>query len=515
MRDSQPVYDALFGAGRRTPERPCLLLDDATTWTYGDVDLRAAELAGALLSAGVAAGDRVVVQVEKSADAVGLYLACLRSGAVYVPLNTAYTPDEVASFLVDAGAALFVGRDDGDPVSVPPGCRHETLVADGTGSLQSMASGTDAVPAVVPRHGDDPAAMLYTSGTTGRSKGAVLSCRNLVSNAVALHDTWRFAPDDVLLHVLPVFHVHGLFVALHCAFLAGAAVRFHRRFDVGAVRADLRRSTVLMGVPTQYHRLLQDADFGRDDCATMRLFTSGSAPLRASDHEEFAGRTGHRIVERYGMTETMILTSNPYDGERRAGTVGFPLPGVDLRIADDQGRPQPAGERGTVEVRGDGVFLGYHGSPDKTAAAFRQDGWFITGDVGSLDDEGRLTLAGRDSDLIISGGLNVYPREIELVLDAVDGVRESAVIGLPDAEFGERVVAVIVPRDGSSPDLGSLRAACERSLARFKHPREYVVVDALPRNAMGKVVASDLRDRLSGPSITGRPRPVDGAVNSP
>ncbi len=454
------VFDELFHPSRSAPDRPCLHLDDGSTLTYGDLAERSAAIAGGLRSRAVSVGDRVVVQVSKSADAVALYLACLRTGAVFVPLNTAYTEAEVANFVDDAQAALVV---------------DDALLAE-------LTTG-DPVAEVEPRTGDDWAAMLYTSGTTGRSKGAMLSCRNLVANARALHDAWRFSPDDVLVHVLPVFHVHGLFVALHCAFLAGAAVRFHERFEPERVVRDLRRSTVLMGVPTHYHRLLDQTDLSPEDCAGMRLFTSGSAPLLASRHDEFARRTGHRIVERYGMTETMILTSNPYDGERIAGTVGFPLPGVEVRANGDD----------VLEVRTPGLFLGYWGEPDKTAAAFTDDDWFVTGDVGSIDGDGRITLAGRQSDLIISGGLNVYPKEIEAVLDEVDGVVESAVVGVPDADLGEAVVAVVV--GGAEEDR--LRAACESALARFKHPRRFVAVDSLPRNAMGKVQKALLRESLS------------------
>ena len=457
---ARSVHESLFGVAAATPDRPCLVLEDGSVWSYGDLDRRSAVLAGGLRGRGIAVGDRVVVQVAKSVDAVALYLACLRTGVVYVPLNTAYTDHEVRGFVDDADAALFVDDD-------------------------ALATLGDADPddSVAPRSGSDWAAMLYTSGTTGRSKGAMLSCDNLVANARALHDAWRFSPDDVLVHVLPVFHVHGLFVALHCAFLAGAAVRFHLGFDPDAVVRDLRRSTVMMGVPTHYHRLLDQTDVDRDDCAGMRLFTSGSAPLLAARHEEFSQRTGHRIVERYGMTETMILTSNPYDGERVPGTVGFPLPGVDLRIGTDD----------LVEVQTDGLFLGYWGMPDKTAEATTDDGWFVTGDVGSLDADGRLTLAGRQSDMIISGGLNIYPKEIEQVLDGVDGVEESAVVGVPDPDFGEQVVAAIVGR----LDEDALRSACDAALARFKHPRRYVAVAELPRNAMGKVQKAVLREQLS------------------
>jgi malonyl-CoA/methylmalonyl-CoA synthetase len=469
--------------------RPCLLLDDGTTWTYGDLRRRSAELAGALRERGVRAGDRVVVQVDKSADAIALYVACLRSGAVFVPLNTAYTAEEVASFVADAAPALFVGRPGG---VAPSGVPKDTLGTRGEGTFPERARQHGVEPSR--RAADDWAAMLYTSGTTGRSKGAMLSCRNLVSNARALVDAWRFEPDDVLLHVLPVFHVHGLFVALHCALAVGASVRLHERFDVDAVLADLPRSTVLMGVPTHYHRLLAHPGLDAGRCSGMRLFTSGSAPLPAHAHDAFATRTGHRIVERYGMTETMILTSNPYDGHRVAGTVGFALDGIDVRVADDQGNPVPPATPGTVEVRGPNVFLGYWNRPEATAAATRPDGFFITGDVGTMDAERRLSLAGRASDLIISGGYNVYPKEVELVLDQAPGVDESVVIGVPDPDLGEVVVAVVVAT--GSLDEGAVLEACA-GLARFKRPRRVVVVDELPRNAMGKVQKAVLR-RLLG-----------------
>lgn len=480
------LYDALVAGHDR--DRPCLLLDDGDVWTYGDLARRSDELAGALQACGVDAGDRVVVQVDKSADAVALYLACLRSGAVHVPINAAYTPAEVAGLVDDARPTLFLGR---PSAPAPAGVRAETLGTDGSGTLPVHAAPGSA--AAGPRSSHDWAAMLYTSGTTGRPKGAMLSCGNLLSNARALVRAWRFAPDDVLIHVLPVFHVHGLFVALHCALAVGATVRLHARFDVDAVIADLSRSTVLMGVPTHYHRLLAHPDLDADRCAAMRLFTSGSAPLPAHEHEAFARRTGHRIVERYGMTETMILTSNPYDGERIAGTVGHALEDIELRVADDHGEPLPAGTSGTVEVRGPNLFLGYWNRPDATAAAMRDDGFFITGDVGHLDDDGRLTLAGRASDLIISGGYNVYPKEIELVLDQAPGVDESAVIGLPDPDLGEVVVAVVV---GDGPvDEAAVLGACQ-GLARFKRPRRLVVLDELPRNAMGKVQKAVLRQQL-------------------
>lgn len=488
--DANPYVELVDG---QDPGRRCFVLPDGGTWSYGDVDDRSAALAGALSASGVAVGDRVVAQVDKSADGIALYLACLRLGVVFVPLNTAYTPHEVASFVDDARPALFVGRP-GAPS--PVGVATTTLGTAGDGTLAELADRVEPRHDTAPRAPDDWAAMLYTSGTTGRSKGAMLSCGNLVSNARALVRAWRFAPEDVLLHVLPVFHVHGLFVALHCALSVGATVRLHARFDVDEVVADLRRSTVLMGVPTQYHRLLDHPGLDVDACAGMRLFTSGSAPLPAHEHDAFAARTGHRIVERYGLTETMILTSNPYDGDRVAGTVGFALDGIGLRVADGAGTPVAPGELGTVEVRGPNVFLGYWGMPEATAASTRPDGWFVTGDVGALDEEGRLTLAGRASDLIISGGYNVYPKEVELAVDQAPGVEESAVIGLPDPDLGEVVVAVVVPRAAAvGVDEAAVLAACEK-LARFKRPRRVVVVDELPRNAMGKVQKAVLREQL-------------------
>lgn len=463
------------------------------TSTYGQLRARSGAFASVLRSHHVGVGDRVLVQVDKSTDAVALYLACLRLGAVYVPLNTAYTAEEVQFFADDSSPALFVGRPGG---LVPRHVVAATLGTGGDGDLGAAATESGSPDEAPVRRGpDDWATMLYTSGTTGRPKGAMLSCRNLVANARALTDLWRFSPDDVLLHVLPVFHVHGLFVALHCAFAAGARIRLHPRFDVDAVLADLPGSTVLMAVPTHYHRLLGDPRLDAGSTSSMRLFTSGSAPLSAQLHEEFTARTGHRIVERYGMTETMITTSNPYDGDRVAGTVGFAVDGAEVRVVGDGAEVDP-GAVGSVEVRGDGLFLGYWGLPERTAEAMRPGGWFVTGDVGRLDAAGRLRLEGRAGDMIITGGLNVYPAEVESVLDGVDGVDETAVVGVPDPDFGEAVVAVVVPEPGAVPDEAPLRAACDAHLARFKHPKRYFFVDALPRNSMGKVQKSTLRATL-------------------
>ena len=488
------LFSTLRRAYRPRLDSTFLRVPGGAPWTYRAIEARSAAMAGALRERGVAVGDRVVVQVDKSPDGVALYLACLHVGAVFLPLNTAYTPAEVEFFVEDATPALVVSRPttlDHLPVAV------EGLGADGTGSLAALADAVPPFDDVVERGPDDLAAMLYTSGTTGRSKGAMLTHANLESNAVALHEIWRFAPDDVLLHTLPIFHVHGLFVALHCAMLSGAPVIFLPRFDVDEVLQHLPEATVMMGVPTQYTRLLADDRFDASVCASIRLFTSGSAPMTAPVHAEFTARTGHRILERYGMTEAGMITSNPYDGERVPGTVGFALPGVDLRIADEDGHPVGVGETGVVEIRSPGLFAGYWQLPDKTAAEFRDDGWFVTGDVGSVDDDGRLTLEGRSSDMIISGGYNVYPKEIELVLDAVPGVLESAVIGVPHPDFGEAVVAIIV-RDGTvevSDD--ELASRLDGVLARFKHPKTYVAADSLPRNAMSKVQKAELRARYA------------------
>jgi malonyl-CoA/methylmalonyl-CoA synthetase len=478
------LHALLFSAA--PADAPFLTVPGGRRWTYGEMADLAGRIGSVLVDGGVTPGDRVMVQTEKSAEAVALYLAAIRIGAVYVPLNTGYTPAEVGFFESDAEPTVFVG----DPDSPHrPSAAAFTLGADGSGSLVSAAA-TATPMEPVPRHGDDPAAMLYTSGTTGRSKGAVLTNRNLASNALALHRAWAFQPGDVLVHMLPIFHVHGLFVALHCAMLNGSEVIFLPRFDPDAVIGELSSATVLMGVPTQYVRLLDNARFDADLCRGMRLFTSGSAPMTEQVHQAFTERTGHRILERYGMTEAGMITSNPYDGERVPGTVGFPLPGVEIRVVDDTGSPVGPGVPGIVQVRGPNVFTGYWKLPEKTAAEFRQGGWFHTGDVGSVDAEGRLTLAGRASDMIISGGLNVYPKEIETVLDDVPGVVESAVVGVPHREFGEAVVAFVVC-DGEIDEA----AVTERlaGLARFKHPKRLVTVDTLPRNAMGKVQKAELR----------------------
>ncbi len=467
-------------------DRPSLVLRGGdgtnTEWTYGDLDRASARCSAALRARGVEAGDRVLVQVPKSMEAVALYLGVLRCGGVYVPLNTAYTEREVDFFVNDASPRVVVrGAGAGpDAVDIDAFWREaHTLAPD---------------PAIEPRADDDLAAICYTSGTTGRSKGAMITHGNLTSNARSLHEIWGFEPDDVLLHALPIFHVHGLFVALHTAFLNASKVLFLASFDAAEVRRLLPEATVLMGVPTFYSRLLAEPGFLSADCADIRLFVSGSAPLTEAVFGDFEARTGHRILERYGMTEAGMITSNPLRGERIAGTVGFPLPDVEARVVDGDGEELPAGEVGMLEIRGPNLFPGYWGLPEKTAEEMRGDGFFVTGDLASLDAEGRVTLVGRGKDLIIAGGFNVYPKEVEDRLDEVAGVRECAVIGAPHADLGEGVVAVLVA-EGATVEDDTLRAALDAGLARFKHPRRFYWVDELPRNAMGKVQKKVLRER--------------------
>ena len=481
------------------PAAPFLAVDDGRSFSYGDLDRLSARAAHALVGAGVGVGDRVVVQVDKSPEAVFLYLGCLRAGAVYVPLNTAYTTAEVSYFVNDAEPAAVVCRPESrEAIGSLTAATVLTLGADGAGSLaDAMAAGDDGF-ADAARADDDLTAILYTSGTTGVSKGAMLTRSNLASNARALADVWRFRADDVLLHALPLFHTHGLFVAVHCTLMSGSRMIFQARFSASAALARLPEATVMMGVPTFYVRLLDEPGLNAEACRNMRLFTAGSAPLLPATFEAFAERTGHRVLERYGMTETGMITSNPYDGERIAGTVGYPLPDVEVRIADDQGKALPAGEKGMLEVRGPNVFAGYWRKPEKTAEEFRADGFFITGDVAIMAPDGRVAIVGREKDLVISGGFNVYPQEIEALIDDVAGVKESAVIGLPHPDFGEGVTAVVVPDGNGEVDEASVLAALGGRLARFKQPKKVIVVDSLPRNAMGKVQKSALRTQYAG-----------------
>ncbi|MEM1362785.1 MAG: malonyl-CoA synthase [Pseudomonadota bacterium] len=494
---SNPLFDRLFGVHTGSTA-PFLLLPDGETLTYSDFLAKVARFAQALRSLDLEAGDRVAIQVQKSPDALALIAGCIQSGLVFLPLNTAYTVDELSYFIEDSGARLVVC--DGQtqtsltPIAKRFGAKLQSLNADGSGSLGALAKNKPSTFDTVARASDDLAAFLYTSGTTGRSKGAMLTQNNLLSNAETLVQEWQFTAEDRLLHALPIFHTHGLFVATHTILAAGGSMIFLPKFDIDQVIALLPQSTSLMGVPTFYTRLLSDPRFDRDLVKDMRLFVSGSAPLLAETHIQFEARTGHRILERYGMTETNMNTSNPYLGERRAGTVGFPLPEVELKVTDpSSGQTLPIGDVGQIEVRGPNVFKGYWRMPEKTAAELRADGFFITGDLGRIDEDGYVQIVGRNKDLIISGGYNIYPKEVELVLDEQPGVLESAVIGVPHPDFGETVLALVVPQNEATPDIDEMMTAVQSSLARFKHPREIILIDELPRNTMGKVQKNILR----------------------
>ena len=495
-----PLYDRLFAPlAARTDA--FLTLADGRTETGAAFLARVHRTAGALQALGVRPGDRVAVQVAKTPAALALYGACVAAGAVLLPLNTAYTTAEVDYFVGDATPRVLVADPAQAEALAVVAARHGavlmTLDAAGEGSLADACAAASEAFDVVPRASDDLAALLYTSGTTGRAKGAMLSHANLLSNATTLAEAWRFGPRDVLLHALPIFHTHGLFVATNVALAAGASLVFLPGFDLEAILHWLPRCTSLMGVPTFYTRLLADPRLDRARVANVRLFVSGSAPLLAQTHVDFEARTGHRILERYGMTETNMNTSNPYDGERRAGTVGLPLPGVHVQVLDAAtGEVLAPGQPGIVAVRGPNVFCGYWNLPDKTREDLREDGTFLTGDIGVFSDDGYLTLVGRAKDLVITGGFNVYPKEVEEVLDALPGVLESAVIGVPHPDFGEAVVAVLVPRPGEALDLAAIDAALRTQLARFKQPKRIEVVDALPRNTMGKVQKNVLRERF-------------------
>lgn len=477
------------------------ILPDGSTVSYGELWSRVHRTAAALAAAGVRPGDRVAIQADKSLAMLELVLGTTFAGAAILPLNTAYTPSEIGYFLGDAEPALFVCDPSREaslgPVASSAGVRRiATLDAQGCGSWAAAVAAASDDMAPVPRGPDDLAGILYTSGTTGRSKGAMMSHRALASNAQVLKEAWRFTAEDVLIHALPIYHTHGLFVATNVTLVAGASLIFQPRFEADAVIAALPRATTMMGVPTYYTRLLDHPGLTRAACARMRLFVSGSAPLLAETHRRFAERTGHAILERYGMTETGMNTSNPYEGERRPGTVGLPLPGVEVRVSDGaSGTPLPAGQIGTVEVRGPNVFDGYWRMEQKTREEKRPDGFFITGDLGTFSEDGYLTLVGRSKDLVITGGLNVYPKEIEALIDALPGVGESAVIGLPHADFGEAVVALVV-RDGTAPlTAQDVAEALAGDLARFKRPKRVLFVDKLPRNTMGKVQKAALRER--------------------
>ncbi|WP_448002758.1 AMP-binding protein [Agromyces bauzanensis] len=472
--------------------RAALISPEGERLDYGDLARLSARYANALAAAGLRPGDRMMALTEKSMRAIALYLATLRAGGVYVPMNPAYTRSELDYFVADVRPGIVVS-DPAREAELSEICaglatRVLTIDAAGTGSLDLEARGQPPEHAVVPREPDDIAAILYTSGTTGRSKGAMLSHDNLLANARALRAEWAFTADDVLVHALPIFHTHGLFVGLNVSFLSRASIILLPRFEPDTVASQLTRGTVLMGVPTYYGRLLAVSDLS-SRCNGVRLFISGSAPLSPATHQEWRARTGHDIVERYGMTETTMITSNPVDGLRRPGTVGTPLPGVTVRVADAD-----RDGIGMIQVAGPNVFLGYWQLPEKTAAEFTADGFFITGDLGRIDADGYLHIVGREKDVVITGGYNVYPKEVETVIDSFDGVAETAVFGVPDLDLGERVVAAIVPADGAVIERSALESYLAERLARYKRPSSFVFVSELPRNVMGKVQKSVLRE---------------------
>jgi len=476
-------------------DEPCLLIPNGPVIHYDQLDAASARVAHALVHAGCVPGDRVAAQVDKCWEALALYLACLRAGFVYLPLNTAYQKSELAYFFGDAEPRVIVCRPDAaDAVAAIRPQSTVLTLGTGTGSLLERAADKPRRFFTVESKPDDLAAIVYTSGTTGRSKGAMLTHRNLGSNALALVEHWGFTRGDVLLHALPIYHIHGLFVAIHCALLSGCRMLWLAKFDPAEVRSLLPRATVMMGVPTFYTRLLADPEFGAADAQSLRLFISGSAPLLPDTFDEFRRRTGHAILERYGMSETGMNTSNPLDGERIPGTVGPPLPGVSVRIAGDSDGTGVGG----IEVKGPNVFAGYWRLPEKTREEFTADGYFRTGDMGEILPNGYLRIVGRAKDLVITGGLNVYPKEVEEKIDALPGVAESAVIGVPDADFGEAVTAVVVARSGHELSEGDLIAALKSEIASFKVPKRVHFVDELPRNAMGKVQKNVLRERFAG-----------------
>lgn len=492
------LFSRLFD-GLDDPKRLALETHDGAHISYGDLIARAGQMANVLVARGVKPGDRVAVQVEKSVANIVLYLGTVRAGAVYLPLNTAYTLNELDYFIGDAEPSLVVcdpSKAEGlAPIAAKVNAKVETLGPDGRGSLTEAADKASSEFTTVPRANDDLAAILYTSGTTGRSKGAMLTHDNLASNSLSLVDYWRFTNKDVLIHALPIYHTHGLFVATNVTLFARASMIFLPKLDPDLIIKLMARATVLMGVPTFYTRLLQNPALSRETTKHMRLFISGSAPLLAETHREWSARTGHAVLERYGMTETNMNTSNPYDGERVPGAVGFPLPGVSVRVTDPEtGKELPRDEVGMIEVKGPNVFKGYWRMPEKTKAEFRPDGFFITGDLGKIDAKGYVHILGRGKDLVISGGFNVYPKEIESEIDAMPGVVESAVIGVPHADFGEGVTAVLVRQPGASIDEAAVLKGLEGRLAKFKMPKRVFVVGELPRNTMGKVQKNVLRD---------------------
>jgi malonyl-CoA/methylmalonyl-CoA synthetase len=479
--------------------RELLATEDGRRFRYADIDRQSAQIAEYFIELGLQPGERVSAQLRKSPENLCLYLACLRGGFVFHPLNMGYKQTELEYFIGNAEPAITVCDISNETlfgeIAGAAGVQHMlTLDGDGHGTLIEGANNQPGNLATVHRNPDDLAVLLYSSGTTGLPKGVMLTHGNLSSNTEALVNAWGFTENDRLLHALPIFHVHGLFVGLGCVLLSGASMRWLAAFDVDQVMQFLPECTVMMGVPTYYTRLLAEPSFAKHRCRNVRLFISGSAPLLTETFSEFEARTGHRILERYGMTETNMNASNPLTGERKPGTVGPALPGVELRVVDDAGTILSAGEIGHLQVRGPNVFIGYWRMPEKTSEDFTDDGFFNTGDQGKIDHDGYVSIVGRAKDMVISGGLNVYPKEIELFIDDLPGVKESAVIGIPHSDFGEAVVAVVVPvREGALVERDIIRA-CKADLANFKVPKRVVFVDELPRNSMAKVQKNALRE---------------------
>ena len=479
-------------------ETPFIITPEGRSLPYSAVDELTARLAGALQRLGLARGERLVMLIDKSPEAILLYLAVLRLGAILVPVNTAYTAREFRYFLNDAKPKVVILRPDLDPeqhqAAKDAGAQTATLDTCNGGSLPELAAVTHPLDIIEPANNDDIAAILYTSGTTGQPKGAMLTHGNLASNGLALHRIWGFRPGDVLLHPLPVFHVHGLFVAVHCAMLNGSSMLYLPKFDAALVTNHLSQATVMMGVPTFYSRLLEHEAFDRSACENIRLFISGSAPLLPQTWKAFHKQTGHKILERYGMSEAGMIASNPLDGDRLPGTVGFPLPEIEVRVSDGDGKPLPHGKTGVLEVKGPNLFPGYWGKPEMSVTEFRADGFFISGDLATMNDDGRISIVGRDRDLVITGGFNVYPKEVEDCLNQLPGVKESAVIGVPHPDFGEVLVALIAGEENTAPGEQTAITALKRNLAGFKVPRRIIRLDALPKNAMGKVQKNALRE---------------------
>ena len=502
MKQNNPLFDTLFGC-HESKTKAFLRMNNHDIITYKDFLLLVASLANAISSLGVSKGDRLVLQAEKSPYSLAMYAACVQSGIIFLPLNNAYTASEVSYFVHDSGAKILVC----DPAYEETLAFLEnefevlikTLDSKGFGSLGDLASKMSNSFDTVSCKIEDLAAILYTSGTTGKSKGAMLSQENLLSNAQTLKDYWKFDHNDILLHALPIFHTHGLFVATNVILLTGGSMIFLNKFDLDKVIESLPRATAMMGVPTFYVRLLEDERLTKELTRNIRVFISGSAPLLAETHASFLKCTGHHILERYGMTETNMNTSNPYYGERRPGTVGFPLPGVEIKITNlETGKMLKTNEVGQIEVRGPNVFRGYWGMPEKTKEELREDGYFITGDLGLIDPDGYIEIVGRNKDLIISGGYNIYPKEIELLLDLQEGVLESAVVGIPHPDFGETGVGFLVAKKGYRLEAEKILKELSTSLAAFKRPNKLIILENLPRNTMGKVQKNKLREEFEG-----------------